>query len=142
MPEPFTDAAGPTVISGNDTRATLDVGPTILDARGGKGGRPGSSPRTAVPKHSGTTILSGDAREPRPARARTPVARPAPPPSSGSPVLYIVVGALGVSLLAAATFIYLNRRDPDPTTATTVAQAPPETTLPPLIAFLRDGVTP
>ena len=132
MPEPFTDVPGATVISANETgHSTLEVGPTILEPGAGKG-RPGSSARTAVPGAKAAlapTVVGAEARGPGRAstvRARPPVTpRPAPPPPSGHPVLYVVVGALGVALLGAATFIALGRKDPDPTpSSTVVAQAP------------------
>jgi tetratricopeptide (TPR) repeat protein len=138
MPEPFTDAPSATVVSESETgRPTFEVGPTILEPRTGKGGRPGSMARTAVPgaKGSGTTVI---APEPRPAGrsavARTRPApkalpRPVPAPSSGHPVLYVVVGALGVALLGTATFIALSRRDAEPT-PTTIAGATPPVTAP------------
>ena len=133
MPEPFTDVPGATVVSGNETgRATLDVGPTILEPRGGKGGRPGSSARTAVPVVKGGSAPTVIAPDPRP-RTRPATPRPAlPPPSSGNPILYVIVGALGVALLGAATFIALSRRDAASTTSTTMGDAPPVTTMAPM----------
>jgi tetratricopeptide (TPR) repeat protein len=142
MPEPFTDAPSGTVVSDSETgRATFEVGPTILEPRAGKGGRPGSMARTAVPgaKGSGTTVIAADARlAGRGAGARTRGAppalpRPVPPPSSGHPVLYVVVGALGVALLGTATFIALSRREPEPTPPTTIAQAAPPVTEAPVV---------
>jgi tRNA A-37 threonylcarbamoyl transferase component Bud32/tetratricopeptide (TPR) repeat protein len=135
MPEPFTDVPGATVVSGNETgRATFEIGPTILEPRAGKGGRPGSSARTAVPAARAATVV---APEPRvagrgaAARMRPAASQPAmPPPSSRSLVLYAVMGALGVALLGTAAFIALgDRNDAGPTPATTIAEAAPPVTV-------------
>ena len=131
IPEPFTDVPGATVVSGSATggQGTLEVGPTILEPRGGKG-RPGSSARTAIPPKSAAapTVIASEPRS-RTRTVATPGARPAPP-SSGNPVLYVVVGGLGVALLGAATFIALGRHPDDkPTPSTTMAEAVPATTL-------------
>ena len=130
LPEPaLTNAPGATVVAGNDVgQPTFEVGPTILEPRSGKTRVPEVNPRTTVlGKGSLPTVIS----EPRP-RTRTAPARPtpAPPPASGSPVLYIALGALGVGLLAAATFIALGRKDADPAPAATLAAAPQETMAP------------
>ena len=143
MPEPFTDVPGATVIPGDETgHKTLEVGPTILEPRAGKGGRPGSSARTAFPGAKAAFAPTVIAPEPRAvgrgAAGRTRPAAPAlpraaPPPSSGNPVLYVVVGALGVALLGAATFIALSRRpdaEPTPSSTTIADAAPPATEAP------------
>src|SRR5687767_10685601 len=141
MPEPFTDVPGATVIAGDETgHPTFEVGPTILEPRAGKGGRPGSSARTAIPGTRAAAAPTVIAPEPRPsgrgaaARTRPAAPRPAPPPpSTGHPVLYVVVGALGVALLGTGTYIALSRRpDPEPTPSTTIAEAAPPTTVAPV----------
>src|SRR5262249_47024024 len=63
-----------------------------------------------------------------------PVARPAPPPSSGSPVLYVVLGAMGVLLVAAGGFIWWNQQQANQkkiAEATQVTAPPPVTAAPP-----------
>jgi tRNA A-37 threonylcarbamoyl transferase component Bud32/tetratricopeptide (TPR) repeat protein len=140
-PEPFTDVPGATVIAGDETgHPTFEVGPTILEPRTAKGGRPGSSARTAVPgvkAAAAPTVIAPEQRATgrgAPARTRPAVARPAPPPpSTGHPVLYVVVGALGVALLGTGTYIALSRRpDIEPTPSTTIAEAAPPTTAAPV----------
>jgi tRNA A-37 threonylcarbamoyl transferase component Bud32 len=136
LPEPLTDVPGATVVAGTEAgeRGTFEVGPTILEPRTAKGGRPGSSPRTAVPTTKGMapTVIAPDARAARTRPSPPPVRHPAPPPpASGSPVLYIVVGGLAVALLGAGAFIALSRRDASPTPPpTTIAAAPPSTAAP------------
>jgi tetratricopeptide (TPR) repeat protein len=126
-----TNAPGATVVAGNDVgQPTFEVGPTILEPRGAKA-------RGTDPKVMRTTVLGKGSlptviQEQRPRTRTAPAARPAPPPppASGSPVLYIALGALGVALLAAATFIALGRKDKDPVPAATIAAAPQETLAP------------
>ena len=144
MPEPFTDVPGATVISANETgHATLEVGPTILEPRGGKG-RPGSSARTKVPPKaaSAPTVIASEPRARTRTAAAAPLSRPAPP-SSGHPVLYVVVGGLGVALLGAAMFIALGRRtDEKPAPSTTMADAAPVTTMAPAATMPPVSIAP
>src|SRR6188472_2291572 len=76
IPEPITDASGPTVITAAEPgpSATLGVGPTVIEARPAKP-RTGSTPRTAVPAKTAAapTVVSPEGR----ARGRAP-ARPTP----------------------------------------------------------------
>jgi tetratricopeptide (TPR) repeat protein len=62
------------------------------------------------------------------------VARREPVPSGGSPVLYVVLGAMGVALLAAGGYIYTNKRSaapPEPTVPPATEMAAPPSTVPP-----------
>jgi hypothetical protein len=164
VPEPAEDAAGPTLITDDVmspvSGATVDLpgtqarrpgtgsgtrrmaaGPTVVTAATAPGGaRPGTSPRTQVRGTMAPTVVQTPAAHPpRPVHV--------PPPSSGTPILYVAVGGLAVALLVAGGYIAFRemkgKKDEPPVTqaslppATTLAPpvtAAPATTLPPTVA--------
>jgi tetratricopeptide (TPR) repeat protein len=132
-PHPMTDPRGPTMVDGTvdlgssaasrarslpgtgRTSATVRPGtgagtvrsgtaatgsrgaPTVVDGGSQVGTRPGTARTTAPP----ATVVRPQRIEPR---------RPAPPPPSGSPWLYVALGGLVVALGAAGGYIYLSNQ--------------------------------
>ena len=95
------------------------AGPTVV----GGGTVPGQTMRP------GTTRLGGAAA---PTVLRQPRPGPAPPPSGGHPVLYVVLGGMFVLLLGAGGYIYITKMQPPPTTLASLSpttEAPAPTTL-------------
>ena len=143
-PQPLTDAQGATLVpaeEGELPRATMDLGRTARKPGTAPGARPGSvtvkgaGPTVVAGTHT-PTVLTPTAQR-GPATRMTPTAvRPRPAPSGGNPVLYVVVGGMGVALLAAGGYIYVQRTKPPATTvpASTLAGTP-STTLPPPISL-------
>ena len=154
VPEPITDApAGATLITGDEAEAgaTMNLdGPTALGNATPTVKKPGTQGRGTTPRGTVATrvlgnTVSGSAQTtldparpkpapPRPAPGPAPRMTPVPmaPPSQGHPVLYVVLGAMGVALLAAGGYIYM-RQQPTPSTtmvATVDSTAPPVTTGP------------
>jgi serine/threonine protein kinase len=152
-PQPMTDPRGPTMVDGTvdlgssataRARPATGAGRTNATARPPTGAgsmRPGTAPGT---RGTPTVVDGGSFSGTRPSTARTltPPAtvlrpgprRPAPPPSSGSPWLYVVLGGLVVALVGAGGYIYLSKRKAEVAEAppSTVAPAPvPETVAPP-----------
>jgi serine/threonine protein kinase len=149
-PQPLTDAPGATLVpadEGDIPSATVDLSRA---SQAGTAARPGS----ATVRGAGPTVVGAGTRTasgtktptvlsptvPRgPATRMQPTAvRREPAPSGGSPVLYAVLGAMGLALVGAAGYIYINRQQakttestvPLPTTlAATVTSVPPSTTL-------------
>jgi tetratricopeptide (TPR) repeat protein len=152
-------------------RATLDLGRTARKPGTAPGARPGSvtvkgAGPTVVAGTQTPTVLTPTAKR-GPATRMTPTAvRPQPAPSGGNPVLYTVLGAMGVALLAAGGYIYIQGGKPPATTlpaatlavtpsttpaviptaqppSTTLAVAPPPTTLapPPPVSGKGTGAT-
>ena len=148
MPEPITETpAGPTLVAGDEPEvgATMQIGPTASGRTAATVKKPRMGKAAAA---SAPTVTPGQAARPvtrpplgaRPAPAARPL--PAPPPSPGHPLLYVVLGAMGVLLVAAGGLIYYQRLRTPPTTiaeavtptiATTLA-AIPATTQPPVTA--------
>src|SRR5262249_46724388 len=102
-------SGGPITRSGRTTAGTK-VGPTLVDAGTGLGGT----------QRPGTTRLGG------PVAPAVRPGRPAPAPApSGHPVLYVVLGAMGVTLLGLGGYVYLQKQQPPPVPPTTIAAATP-----------------
>ena len=78
MPEPFTDAPGGhgRLRQRNGAGATFEVGPTILEPRAAKGGRPGQHGPDGRPRREG---LGDDGHRARAAPARAAARRRGPP---------------------------------------------------------------
>jgi serine/threonine protein kinase len=147
VPEPLTDApAGATLITGDEpgSDATMNLEQaTALANAAPTLKKPGTQARGTTPRGTVATrvlgnTVSGSAqttldpnRPPRPAPAPAQRMTPMPmaPPSQGHPVLYVVLGAMGVALLAAGGFIYFKGNQPPVTVA-----AVPGTTAPPITA--------
>jgi serine/threonine-protein kinase len=132
-----TDVGGETEI----TAATMDIGP-VAQSQAPTSGRPGEGVAPTVVQGQAPTVLGGAPT------ARAPVAAPRPTPQypprmgprpipekSGSPVLYIVLGGMGVALLGLGGYIFLQRQAPQPPPTTLAAVpttlAPAPTTLAP-----------
>jgi serine/threonine protein kinase len=131
---------GPTLMTADQPRGgTLDLGPT-------RSGAPtaGRQPATVAGTRSSAPTVVGPetvrpptaARLPRPAPAPTPAPMlpryVPPPPAQSSPVLYVVLGAMGVALLAAGGFIWMNQQKPpkvDPSPPGNSLEVAPSTTL-------------
>jgi tetratricopeptide (TPR) repeat protein len=145
MPEPLTDApAGPTLVTGDEAPvgATMQIGPTASGRTAATVPRPGSTVKGGAATVAGaqaTTVLGREparppVRPPGPAARPTPPPRPAPPPP-GHPVLYAVLGGMGVLLVAAGGFIWWTHHGPDTkTTDSTQVTTPPVTAGPPVTA--------
>jgi serine/threonine protein kinase/tetratricopeptide (TPR) repeat protein len=140
-PEPLTETpAGPTLITGEEPEvgATMNLGPTSAGQTSPTVKKPGTMGRGTAK----TVLQPGQvAREGRPTtrppgpRPTPPAARPAytpapPPPSQGHPVLYVVLGGMGVLLVAAGLFIWKPWDKGTVTTPTTMVAGPTDTTLP------------
>ncbi|MCL4821044.1 MAG: protein kinase [Vicinamibacteria bacterium] len=117
---PTVGGAAPTVRGGASGRvATLGAGTGRVGAATGRTG-------TLAP----TRVVTSGAHP-----AASP-ARPAPAPApaqSGTPTLYVVLGGLGVAVLALGGYILFGRPEPAPQPPVTVAQTPvpPPVTAPP-----------
>ncbi len=119
------------------TAGTMDVGPVAATAATARG--------TGTPTVRGGRTASGGVAptvlQPHPQPGVQPtVVRPAAPPrmtprpvpqSSGSPVLYVVLGAMGVALLGLGGYVWYQRQQPPEAPPSTLAQqttpAPPPT---------------
>jgi tRNA A-37 threonylcarbamoyl transferase component Bud32/tetratricopeptide (TPR) repeat protein len=152
VPEPITDApAGATLITGDEAEAGATMNLDVPTAQGNATPtvkKPGTQARGTTPRGTVATrvlgnTVSGSAQTaldparakggparavPGPAARMTPL--PVAPPSQGHPVLYVVLGAMGVALLAAGGYIYI-RQSPTPS-STMVATV--DTTVPPVSA--------
>jgi serine/threonine protein kinase/tetratricopeptide (TPR) repeat protein len=143
-PQPLTDAPAATLVpadEGDIPPATADLGrrtrrtqapPTV---RPGTGTVKGAGP-TVVGATQAPTVLTPTV--PRGSSLRMPAAaiRREPAPSGGNPILYVVLGAMGVALLAAGGYIYVNKqgaKTPETTPPATEPAAPPST-VPPTVA--------
>jgi len=148
MPTPLTDAPGATIVPAEEAEFGSRPGSRsqapLRTTRAGAGRtavpgtstRAGRAPTVVSPgTQSGATVRPGTTRL-GPASAPTVVqgGRPAAP-SRGSPVLYVVVGGMGMALLVAGGYIYLSHKPADRPVESPVAQlpsaAPPPTTQPP-----------
>jgi len=125
-PQPLTDAPGATLVpadEGDIPSATMDLGRTArktqapITVRAGTGTVKGAGP-TVVGATQAPTVLTPTVKRGSSARMPPAVARREPAPSGGSPVLYVVLGAMGVALLAAGGYIYTNKRGAQPTEPT------------------------
>jgi serine/threonine protein kinase/tetratricopeptide (TPR) repeat protein len=159
VPEPITETpAGATLVTEGEDEvgATVNLdGPAPPTPTSPTVKKPGTQARgtaargTVATRVLGATV-SGSAPTTKGTLNKQPVPRPAPitprplppPPPPGHPVLYAVLGAMGVALLGAGGYIYYKNGKPDtpPTTMaaatlppTTVATLPP-TTMPPSAA--------
>jgi serine/threonine protein kinase len=146
VPEPLTDApAGPTLITGDEppAGATVNIGSTTpgQTAATVKKAPParGTGARGTSPGVSGSAVTTREAarsatRPPVPRAAPVsprPLPPPRPQPSQGHPVLYVVLGAMGVLLVVAGGFIYYTKIQPPPTTIAAVTEPPaPSITMP------------
>jgi serine/threonine protein kinase/tetratricopeptide (TPR) repeat protein len=144
-PQPLTDAPAATIVPADDadippvtanlgrTTARKTQAPTTL--RGGTGTVKGAGP-TVVGGTQAPTVLTPTVRRGSSVRMPAPAARREPAPSGGSPILYVVLGAMGVALLAAGAYIYVNKQGVKTEEATlpptTTAVVVPATTLPPV----------
>jgi serine/threonine-protein kinase len=144
-PQPLTDAPSATIVPAEEgeipSGATMDLGRTArktqapTSARAGTGTVRGAGP-TVVRGTQAPTVLSPTVQRGPATRVAPTVVRPtpAPAPSGGNPVLYVVLGAMGVALLGAGGYIYLNRQGTKTTETTVPAStlaAVPASTLPP-----------
>jgi tetratricopeptide (TPR) repeat protein len=137
-PEPLTETpAGPTLVTGEEPEvgATMNLGPTVAGQTTPTVKRPGTQARGTAK----TVLTAGQVTQGRPA-TRPPGPRPTPPPpaarpqytpappppSQGHPVLYVVLGGMGVLLVVAGLFIW-KPWAPPATPPTTIAAGPPET---------------
>jgi len=144
-PQPLTDAPGATLVPANEgdiPSATVDLGRAArktqapATVRAGTGTVKGAGP-TVVGATLAPTVLTPTVKRGSSVRMPPALARREAVPSGGSPVLYVVLGAMGVALLAAGGYIYTNKRSAEPTVptvapATDVSAAPstaPPTTL-------------
>jgi tetratricopeptide (TPR) repeat protein len=145
-PQPLTDAPGATIVpadEGDIPSATMDLGPTARKTRApttlraGTGTVKGAGP-TVVGATQAPTVLTPTVKRGASARIPPAMARREPAPSGGSPILYVVLGAMGVALLAAGGYIYVNKQGAKPTEPTvppaTEMAAPPSTAPPATIA--------
>ncbi|PYQ52929.1 MAG: hypothetical protein DMF78_10300 [Acidobacteria bacterium] len=140
MPEPLTDTpVGPTLVTGDEppVGATVQLGgPTASGRTAATVPRPATTLKGAGPTVAGgaTTVLGREpaARPPMrpPVAPRPPMARLEPPPQ-GHPVLYVVLGGMGVLLLVAGGFIYWKHEQDKKIASSTLVTAPPITAGPP-----------
>jgi tetratricopeptide (TPR) repeat protein/tRNA A-37 threonylcarbamoyl transferase component Bud32 len=142
-PQPLTDAPAATIVPADEADippATVGIEraarktppPTTL--RGGTATVKGAGP-TAVGGTQAPTVLTPTGKRGSSVRTPAPAVRREPAPSGGSPILYVVLGAMGVALLAAGGYIYVNKqgvKTVEPTRPPTTAAAVPSTTLPPV----------
>jgi tRNA A-37 threonylcarbamoyl transferase component Bud32/tetratricopeptide (TPR) repeat protein len=143
-PAPLGEAQDATVVPADATEssgATVDLSraprAATLGRSGGETVRGASAPTVlGAPgtRAQGATVVGAPPGAPTrlmpsPARpvSRPPV-RPAPQPS-GSPVLYVVLGGMGVLLAVAGGFIYWKTTQPVPSPPPTVASLAPSTTV-------------
>jgi tRNA A-37 threonylcarbamoyl transferase component Bud32/tetratricopeptide (TPR) repeat protein len=146
-PQPLTDAGGPTLVEAEGgPGATMELGPGLTRPRAPGTGTARAGAATVVGA-AGTrvggmapTVVGGVKRAP--AKAGTaarpiPAPMPRPVPARGaSPVLYGVVGALVVGVLALGGYVFFkSQATPAPPQVVVVqaptTTAPPATTLPP-----------
>jgi serine/threonine protein kinase/tetratricopeptide (TPR) repeat protein len=145
-PQPLTDAPGATIVpadEGDIPSATMDLGRTARKtqapstARAGTGTVKGAGP-TVVGGAQAPTVLTPTVKRGSSARMPPAVARREPAPSGGNPILYVVLGAMGVALVAAGGYIYINKQGAKPTEPTvppaTEMAAPPSTAPPATLA--------
>ncbi|HZM49153.1 MAG TPA: serine/threonine-protein kinase, partial [Vicinamibacteria bacterium] len=142
-PEPLTETpAGPTLVTGEEPEvgATMNLGPTVAGQTTPTVKRPGTQARGTAK----TVLTAGQVtregrpatRPPGPRPTPPPAARPQytpapPPPSQGHPVLYVVLGGMGVLLVVAGLFIWKPWDTGKTTTTTTLVAGPTtETTIP------------
>ncbi|HEY2945968.1 MAG TPA: protein kinase [Vicinamibacteria bacterium] len=140
-PQPLTDAPGATLVpadEGDIPSATMDLGPTARrtqtpTARGPATGTIRGAGPTAVGTGRAPTVLTPTVKRAPATRVAPAAARREPVPSGGSPVLYMVLGAMGVALLAAGGYIYVNKQSANPTepTAPPATEMAPPSTVPP-----------
>ena len=155
-PQPLTDAPGATLVPADEGdipsatadlgRATMGLGRTArktqapTPVRAGTGTVKGAGP-TVVGATQAPTVLTPTVKRGSSARVSPPVARREPVPSGGSPILYVVLGAMGVALVAAGGYIYINKQGAKPTEPTvppaTEMAAPASTAPPTTIAAAR-----
>ena len=136
-PMPMTDAQGSTLVPGEEG-GTIDLGT-------GRGrGRPGTAPpvtaRTTGKGAAATTVLGtgvgprgqtlaptkvGGGLAPTVVRPSRPEARPmpgpAPQPSGGNPMLYVILGGMAVALAGAGGYIYWKNQQEANTSSNTLA---------------------
>jgi len=140
-PEPLTETpAGPTLVTGEEPEvgATMNLGPTVAGQTTPTVKRPGTQARGTAK----TVLTAGQVtregrpatRPPGPRPTPPPAARPQytpapPPPSQGHPVLYVVLGGMGVLLVVAGLFIWKPWDSGKTTTTTTLVAGPTETTV-------------
>jgi serine/threonine protein kinase/tetratricopeptide (TPR) repeat protein len=146
-PQPLTDAPAATLVpadEGDIPPATADIGRAARKAPAPTKGRSG----TATAKGAGPTVVAGTQTPTvltptvqRGSSVRMPATvRAEQAPSGGNPILYVVLGAMGVALLAAGGYIYINKQGQGGKTTevtvppSTVMAAPPSTVPPPTIA--------
>jgi len=146
-PQPLTDAPSATIVPADEGElpaggATMDLGrtarktqvPAATAARPGTATVRGAGP-TVVRGTQPPTVLSPTVQRGPATRVAPTVARPAPAPAptGGSPVLYVVLGAMGVALLGAGGYIYINRQGTktEATVPASTLAVAPATTLPP-----------
>src|SRR2546428_845466 len=141
-PQPLTDAPGATLVpadEGDIPSATMELGrparktqaPTTV--RAGTGPVKGAGP-TVVGATQAPTVLTPTVKRGSSARMPPAVARREPVPSGGHPILYVVLGAMGVALLASGGYIYVNKQGAKPTEPTlppATEMAAPPSTVPP-----------
>jgi tetratricopeptide (TPR) repeat protein len=142
----------------------MDLGPAARraqtpTARGPATGTVKGAGPTVVGATQAPTVLTPTVKRGASAHMPPAVARREPVPSGGSPILYVVLGAMGVALLAAGGYIYVNKQGAKPTEPTvppaaetaapstwpptTIAAAtpPPPTAAPPPTFAVRKGST-
>jgi serine/threonine protein kinase len=164
-PQPLTDASGATLVpadEGDIPSGTVDLGRTgrktqaPTTVRAGTGTVKGAGP-TVVGATQAPTVLTPTVKRGSSVRMAPAVARREPVPSGGNPILYVGLGAMGVALLAAGGYIYVNKQGAKPTepsvptsTAPTPAVAPtpiavvtppPPTAAPPPTFAVKQGAT-
>jgi len=137
-PLPLTDSAGPVFlpVDAGEMGGTVDLGTGRRTRSGSLSGRPiTSTGRSLSGTKGGPTLVdpgTGFSGTQRPGTTRLggPIApsvrpgRPAPAPS-GHPVLYVVLGAMGVTLVGLGGYVYWQKQQPPPVTPITVALATP-----------------
>jgi tetratricopeptide (TPR) repeat protein len=167
-PQPLTDAPGATIVpadEGDIPSATMDLGRTArktqapTTVRAGTGTVKGAGP-TVVGATQAPTVLTPTVKRAPATRMPPAAVRREPAPSGGHPILYVVLGAMGVALLASGAYIYVNKQGvktaettvppatemaapsstvPPPTLA--VATPPPPTAAPPPTFAVKKGST-
>jgi len=141
-PQPLTDAPAATIVpadEGDIPPVTVDLERTTRKTqpprtlRGGTATVKGAGP-TVVGGTQAPTVLTPTVRRGSSVRMPSPAARREPAPSGGSPILYAVLGAMGVALLAAGGYIYVNKqggKTPEPTVPPSTQMVAPPSTVPP-----------
>ena len=130
-PQPLTDAPAATIVpadEGDIPSATVDLGRTGRKTRApstlraGTGTVKGAGP-TVVGGAQAPTVLTPTVKRGSSSRPPAAVIRREPAVSGGSPILYVVLGAMGVALLAAGGYIYINKQGAKPPTEPTMPPA-------------------